>query len=463
MGHGPESTVGGLGGTPQVDPALLARPGLRAALAGHDIGAVFRVLEEVGWSQREIGRATGMSQSCVSEIRNGRQVIDYRVLVRIADGLGIPRELMNLGPAEDSGSPYADEGALSDPTTGEVSEEMYRRVLLATAGIALVGRAVPGLGELAPLPRPAPVPLPSRLLPLHVEKVRDLTQRLCEASSTYGSDPYLSSAAAAQATRLLDVPGAEPVTRALMTAVAELHIHAAWSAFDAGLANTAMYHYTRGLELANQTADPYLQTVALNRAGLLLLEHGHPNDGLKLLQCGQLTARNVPADDGRTVVVGEGSPAALEACARADSATALVRLGHPGTADAELATALELWQATPTDRAGDLDYVSASLQLERGRLDLAEPFAVASVRRWESGSSQRRHTISGILLATIHIRAGEPDGARLAHGAITGVTKLSSTRARRRLHPLVAALQTRPSTEHRELARMAHHIATTRV
>ena len=150
-------------------------------------------------------------------------------------------------------------------------------------------------------------------------------------------------------------------------------------------------------------------------------------------------------------------------CTRADSATALVRLGHPATVDAELATALELWQATPTDRAGDLDYVSASLELEWGRLDVAEPFAVASVRRWEGGSSQRRRTISGIVLAAIHIRGGEPDGARLAHRAITGVTKLSSARARQRLDPLVAALQARPSTEHRELARMAHHVATTRI
>lgn len=85
-------------------PTLLARPEMRAALTSHDIGAVFRVLGENGWSQRDIGRATGMGQSSVSEIVKGRRVIDYRLLVRIAYGLGLPRERMNLGPADSGGA-----------------------------------------------------------------------------------------------------------------------------------------------------------------------------------------------------------------------------------------------------------------------------------------------------------------------------------------------------------------------
>ncbi|MGH3973886.1 MAG: hypothetical protein ACRDS9_11265, partial [Pseudonocardiaceae bacterium] len=81
--------------------------------------------------------------------------------------------------------------------------------------------------------------------------------------------------------------------------------------------------------------------------------------------------------------------------------------------------------------------------------------------RWEGGS-RRARTQADILLATIHVRAGEPGGLQLAHGAINGVTKLSSVRVRRRLEPLVAALEGRPGSDHRELARMAHQVATTR-
>jgi transcriptional regulator with XRE-family HTH domain len=449
-----------VGNSPPVDPALLALPAVRKALARHDIGTVFRVLGDHGWTQREIAEATRMPQSSVSEIVTGRRVSDFRVLVRIADGLGIPRELMGLTSGDTSA--YA---GVTDPA-GEMSEEvraaMRRRAMLAAAGMAVAGRPLQDISELGVLPHPAPVPLPSQIFPIHVIKVRDLTRRLNEAGCAYGADPEVSSASATWASRLLGVPGAEPVKRALMAAVAELHIHAGWSAFDGGLPDRALYHFNRGLELATQAGDAYLQTMALNRAGLLLVEHGQPNDGLKLLQLGQVKSWDIPADQERTAVIGEGSAVAAQACARADSATALFRLGHPNAAERELATSRQLWHPSPTDPAGDLDYVAASLALEMGRLDVAEWSAAASVRRWQGGSWRAR-TGAEILLATIHVRAGEPDGLTLAHTAITSVSQLTSIRARRRLEPLVAALHTRPGTDARELARTAHHIATTRV
>jgi hypothetical protein len=78
--------------------------------------------------------------------------------------------------------------------------------------------------------------------------------------------------------------------------------------------------------------------------------------------------------------------------------------------------------------------VSARLEISRGRFDAAEPFAVASVHRWH-GVSQLRRTHSTIMLATIHIQAGEPGGLSMGHRTITDVTKLSSVQARTRLPP----------------------------
>ncbi len=454
MGSGTGSgNAGGEDCAAPVDPALLARPDVRAALAGHDIGTLFRVLGENGWPQRVIAKVTGMPQSSVSEIVTGRRVIDYRVLVRIADGLGIPREWMSLG----DGSAYAGEVDLPE----EVRAEMRRRALLAVAGMTIAGRPIQGIGELVEAPGPEPVPLPAQISELHVAKVRDLTQRLREAGRAYGADPQVSSASAAWATRLLDVPGAEPVKRALQTAVAESHIHAGWDAFDGGLSDRAMYHYTRGLELATEAGDAYLQAVALMYSGMATVEHGHPNDGLKMLQFGLVKAADIPLGEPRRIG-GANARAAVEACTHNQSAIALARLGYPADADAEQAKARQRWQPTALDPTGDLDIETASLELDRGRLDVAEPFAVASVRRWEV-HSQRARTLSSVILATIHVRAGEPDGLRLAHTAITGVSKLSSVRARQRLEPLTAALQARPSTDHRQLARMSHHVATTRL
>jgi hypothetical protein len=80
------------------------------------------------------------------------------------------------------------------------------------------------------------------------------------------------------------------------------------------------------------------------------------------------------------------------------------------------------------------------------------------VSRWE-GLSRRARTQSSIVLATIDVRAGEPRGPQLAHDAITAVTKLSSVRVRRKLQPLTAALEARPGSDMRVLARMSQQVA----
>ena len=355
---------------------------------------------------------------------------------------------------------YGGDVTATNPLEG-VSAEVLRRHVIALGAIAAVG--APTAGELlAELGNPSPVPLPSRISGVHVAQVRDLTRRLGDAGRAYGSDPEVSSAAAAWATRLLDVPGTESAKRALKTAVSELHIHAGWAAFDSGLYDRTMFHYARGLEIATEAGDPYCETTALNFAGLATVEHGQPNDGLKILQWAGFKSRKIPPDKPRAVVLGERSRTTLQACGQADSATALADLDCWGAADRALANAREQWSPTSADPYGDLDRPAACLELKRGRLDSAEPFAAASVRRWESGGQVSR-TQSAIVLATIHVRAGEPDGLRLAHGAITGASKLHSIRARQRLEPLAVALEGRRGSDPPQLARMARQVATTRV
>lgn len=414
-----------------------------------------RLLQRVGVSQREIARRTGQSQSEVSEIVRGRQVRDVTVLERICDGLGVPREFMRLSGRADGAYPG---GVTVIGSPEEVDEEMLRRVLLATAGVAIVGRPVPKLGELMALPGPSPVPLPSRVDGVHVAQVRNLTRRLGTAGNAETA-PEVLSAAAAWASRLLGVSGAEPVKRALLVAVAELHLEAGWAGFDAWRYDRMMHHFTTALKMATQAADTYLQAEAMIQAGLAIREHGRPNDGLKMIQLGQTRARHIPRDEQRAVVVGSVGRAAVEAGAREETATALADLGDLDGAEVEMAKARELWSATRADLYGDLDRPAAVLALRRGRLDVAEPLAAASVRRWE-GINQRGHTMSSIVLATVHVRAGEPGGLPLAHGAITAVSKLGSIRARRRLHPLATALEARPGRDAQDLARMARQSAT---
>jgi hypothetical protein len=273
------------------------------------------------------------------------------------------------------------------------------------------------------------------------------------------SDPEVLSAAAAWAERLLNVSGTEPVKRALMVAVAELHIEAAWAGFDAWRYDWAAHHFTKALELANEAKDTYLQAIAMIHAGLVTREFGHPNDGLRLLQLGQVKTLDIPHNEPRAVVVGSIGRAAVQAGTREEAATALADLGYLDAAEAEMAHSRELWSATRTDSFGDLDRPTARLALRQGRLDTAEPLAAASVRRWE-GVSLLGHAQSSIVLATVHVRAGEPSGLRLAHSAIVLVSKLSSIRIRKQLAPLAAALRVRPERDAQDLARMAHAITS---
>jgi len=465
--------------TPQIDPPgptsetsdarptappwsrLYDREDVRRTLAERDIAGLYRVLNDAGVPQRQIAELTGQSQSEVSEIVKGRRVIAYDVLVRIADGLGVPRGLMGLSYGEPGA--YGGQVTVANPSEG-VDEDMLRRQAIELgAGLALGAPAakLAQLLERLELPDPPPVPVPTGLSYVHVTKVQDLTRRLGEDHRAYGPDPEMCSFTAAWATRLLDVPGTEPVKRALKVAVAELHLQAGWAGTDAGLYDQALHHCGRALKLGTEAGDAYCQAVALNRAGLATVEHGDPNEGLKLLQVGTVTALNIPQDEPRAVVVGGSGKAAVQAIALVDSATALADLDEPEKAKAELARSRELWQPNPTDTHGDLDRPAAVLELEQGKLDAAEPFAAASVRRWE-GVSRNGRAASAVVLATVYIRAGEPRGLKLAHSAITAAAKLTSFRVRQRLVPLYTALDSRPGSDHRELARIARQVAAMR-
>ncbi len=84
---------------------------MRDALAGRDIGAVFRFLHQRGWSWAAIAQATDIGEQRVREIASGkRRVENYDVYVRVAVGLNIPRDYLGVGlrpPGQRNQSPDA--------------------------------------------------------------------------------------------------------------------------------------------------------------------------------------------------------------------------------------------------------------------------------------------------------------------------------------------------------------------
>jgi transcriptional regulator with XRE-family HTH domain len=112
---------------------------MHRALAVRDIGTVYRLLREMGISQRQIADLTGQSQSEVSEIINGRQVIAYDVLKRIAEGLGIPHGHMGLAQCNGQLDEYP---VHDDDIDLEMDDDMISRRVLGSVSVALLGDAV---------------------------------------------------------------------------------------------------------------------------------------------------------------------------------------------------------------------------------------------------------------------------------------------------------------------------------
>ncbi|HET9256423.1 MAG TPA: helix-turn-helix transcriptional regulator, partial [Pseudonocardiaceae bacterium] len=330
-------------GTVVPHPALWEQPAMRAALARRDIGAVYRRLTDAGFSQRQIAALTGQSQSEISEILRGRQVLTYPVLMRIADGLGIARGRMGLAAA-----PERPQLVPAEP----MDEDTKRRALLAAATGALFGD--PELGappELPEHPEP-PTPLPSRLAARDVGALRALTRQLETLAKAYGGSAETLSQVALSAERLMSVPGPEKITSDLTVAIGELHTVAGWAAFDAHQDAASSYHLARAMELG--TSDGLVFSKAAYLSGVATAERGHHNDGLKLLQLGKISLDSVPATS-RT--------SELASWLAADSAIVLARMDQGAAARRALGMARDSWCPPTADDQADMAWVTALAQL----------------------------------------------------------------------------------------------------
>ncbi|MGQ0776326.1 MAG: helix-turn-helix domain-containing protein [Pseudonocardiales bacterium] len=446
-----------------IDPEFYNRDDVRRVVVALDIGALYRILGEVGISQRQIAALTGQSQSEVSDIVAGRRKVEnHQLLKRIAKGLGIPRERMGLSWWGPDGTWYGPDGeypedvTVANPPEG-VEEEMRRRAVLLTTPVALWGH--PLFGEIPNLPAPdwEGAALPSRLRMAHVEAVADLLARLRAWTLACGGGAEVIGAAADRSMRLMTVPGDDTVRARLGSVLAELHSEAGWTYFDSGADDAARYYFCRAIDIAQLVGDRYQVAWTLSRAGMLSLERGRLDDSLKLFQFGQITF--MPLD--RAAHNDDPRVPPLIACLDSLQARALARMDLPDQARSKLAAARDGWQAPDAFAQANADYRSAEVSLCLGQFDTAEGFAALSVRGW--GPQDRRPAASArILLATIHVWTGDSRGLQLAHNAITAATKLSSVRVRKRLQPLAEALEARPGSDMRELARMARQVAATR-
>ena len=436
-----------------------------------DIGTVYRLLRKAGISQRQIAALTDQTQSEVTEIVNGRHVMAYDVLVRIADGLGVPRGWVGLAHDQTTRDFLSDRDDGPRPTAEEeASEDVKRRVFLAAGAAAVVDR--PALGVVPTVQDHAHVatPLPSRIGRSEVAALHKLTEELrALGRAGHPSMPEVLRPVVARADAYLKVPVAtEAVQRALLSQVAELHTLTGWCYTDQLLIDSARYHFSRALQLADGAGDVVGVASAATHAAHINIDHQDaPDDALKLYQLADLKLSELPAGHPGCATNQVHLHACLAHCwavmGRSDRANELLEqvADRPPIKD-------------PFDRA-DLDYTRAKIRLAQrdcllregdrrtaGRaVEGAAALAATSVDDWPH-SDLRDSALARITLATTHVIMGDSRAHNLTVAVLDAVDPdqdgLRSPRNRAMLAPLEQALSARTDSTSADLAQRAREL-----
>ncbi|MDQ3153699.1 MAG: helix-turn-helix domain-containing protein [Actinomycetota bacterium] len=426
---------------------------MRRAVAARDISTVYRLLRRVGVSQRQIAAHTGQSQSEVSEILKGRQVMAYDVLARISDGLGVPRGYMGLAYDESTATSVV---GPPDDALAEEGESVKRRKFVVHAAAITFGGVVLGADRGEWVPAATQTPAPGRIGMTDVKQVEAATRVLRALDYRYGGGACRDAVVAqlSWGQRLISASGTEVVRKHLFRALADLQNLAGWTTFDVGMLDSSRNHFAKALEFAKESGDHGLMSNVLYRMGRVYLHHGAPNDALKMFQLGQIAAQ----DSGSELAV---------AVLCANEAWAYAMLGDPeqtlkliGRARDEFARATLAEAPSWVSFFGetDLHAMIGTIHTELSVTDAKHSaFAIPALLKALAGyddAMARSKAFNLTALATNHLRQGDVDhGVRIGREAYGLATTLKSVRVVQRLEPLeIAAARRGASSDARDLA-----------
>lgn len=433
---------------------------MRTALAIHDLRTVYERLRRIGVSQRQIARFTGQSASEVYEILKGRRVMAHDVLVRIADGLGVPRGY--LGVAYDESTQTALDLATATCSTEPDEREEVRRLLSHAANVTM-GACVDEVARWwQPIDRQV-APAPSQVGLCDVERIEALTTAMRALDYRHGGGACRDAVAAQVrwAQQLLTASCSDQTRNRLHLALADLHNLAGWTSFDVGMYSIARQHFARALEQARHAGDLSLAANVLYRMGRLHLHRGLPREALRFFQLGQITAQDsgceltvamLCANEAWAYALLADRPQTLRSIGRAQDEYA--RADHTNApawvrffGDADLHASIGVAQSsqthpTETDLITAIDHIDQALALRGPDMARSRIFELTA-------------------LAVSHLRAGNRGNALQAgHDAVTTAASVRSVRTLDRLEPL--QLLANENKHDSDLRDLAHQIETLR-
>lgn len=419
-------------GNEPISPAVWERREMRGGLARRDLKKVYELLQRSGVSQRSIARRTAQSPSEVYEILRGRQVLAHDVLVRIADGLGVPRGYMGL--AYDQSTEAVLDMALASISTEVDEREEVRRALSHAANVTMGAEVAEVAGWWQPMDAHV-APAPDKIGAADVAHLTALTSAMRAVDYQHGGGACRDAIAAQVrwAQQLLLADASDETRRDLLVALADLHNLAGWTSFDVGMYSTARRHFSRALEQAQAAGHQSLAANVLNRLGRLHLHRGMYQEGLRFFQLGQITAQ----DSGCGVTV---------AILCANEAWAYALLGDRAQMNRSLARANNELEHADRENADewvrffDQDELHAVTGVTLAALPEATGAELDDAIGHMTAASERttQMTRSRVLilpnLARAHIRAGNTDiGVRIGHEAVDGALTVRSARPTDRL------------------------------
>ncbi len=267
---------------------------MRHALAERNFKEVFYLLRSHQMSQRVVCRLTGISSATHHAITcEGRVVKDRDVLIRIADGLGIPHGY--IGMAYDDSTQRLLTRRVTRRANPE-SEQHEVRELLRYASTVATGTNVDDDGpswwlEAA---NATTSPPPEHVGDADVASLRKFIADMRSTDYQFGGGPCLEPVTASTwyVEHMLRSDYSKHVGAELIAAAADLRNLAGWTAFDVGQYSLSRRHFRRALGLARHAEDHSLLSNILYRAGRLHLHREMPQTALRFFQLGQLTAQD---------------------------------------------------------------------------------------------------------------------------------------------------------------------------
>lgn len=403
---------------PPVPPAFWQVDQMRDALATWHMGRVIFAYRNHPYHgkalpQEVVGTWLGLTQAQLSRIEKGSAPEHLSKLIRWAQVLGIPGDLLWFKLPAESGA-----------TLDNVNRQDFLRAAL---GVTVTGAAQSLIEMLSTI---QPTPIPSLVGAAEIEQIRTTAREFSTWDHTYGGG-LVREAVGAQlryAVNLLNAGCSEKHRCDLQSAVGFLGHTAGFMAFDAYAHVDARSMFRLAWTCAEEAGDWHLRGKVLSSMARQAIWCGSPDEGLTFIELAMVRSDRLTATE--RAMLNSARARALAKLHRVEDAVKAI-----GQADEEFSHASPAndppWMAyyDVAQHAGDTGHALFDLAVS-GRFATEARLRLQAAVDGHTEAFVRSRAISGIKLASLTMATGDPmEGAAMGKAALVDAGHIRSRRA----------------------------------